>query len=567
MPTAGSGSTSPERAPQACTSCRKQKRKCDKALPACALCTRLKRECDYFDTSSAGSSDDLTFLRQKVQELEQRLNGVNGNSTPSTNGNTPDSLQLLSNYSGDSSLDDFIKSCLAPDAELSPMNVFFLDSWAFKEGELSINMPKPHVPPEILMNLGYSGDMQALVELYFSNIHTWFPIVSKKRLSQTMSNPTREPGPDMILLFLCMKLVTTYLPLDEQDTRIPLYWTTKQYFSIVESSGVFSVRIVQATLLIAIYEIGHCIYPAAYLTVGAAARLGHAIGLHDRKNAPQMLKRPISWTEYEEARRTWWGVVILERYVNSGALGRPLATEEPLQDDMLPSDDNLWDQGEMNPAGPLYVSSDSNIPASTFARTCQAAHILGRVLRHRNDQSLDCSYRLAEALQLIRTVEALQVLLNDESTTAPQRMSTAVAICYSAFEGICDPYSCGKDGRYGIEQIELQKAALEGLKNASRGIFEFIRRLRQSFAFDLAAISPLILDCVYASAATHAWIVTENGDPECLSCYNEEKDFLGLISTRWRAADQPKYSHYRPSLPGARGDYTELPSHGYPTKI
>ena len=61
------------RASQACIACRKQKRKCDKTLPACSLCVRMSRGCDYSDSTPTPNADDFAILRQKVSELESRL--------------------------------------------------------------------------------------------------------------------------------------------------------------------------------------------------------------------------------------------------------------------------------------------------------------------------------------------------------------------------------------------------------------------------------------------------------------------------------------------------------------
>ncbi|KAL6408671.1 hypothetical protein AUP68_07615 [Ilyonectria robusta] len=47
-----------------------------------------------------------------------------------------------------------------------------------------------------------------------------------------------------------------------------------------------------AVLLLAFYEVAHAIYPAAYLTIGHCARLGHALGIHDRRNVSQMFPTP-----------------------------------------------------------------------------------------------------------------------------------------------------------------------------------------------------------------------------------------------------------------------------------
>jgi hypothetical protein len=81
-------------AKQACVSCRKQKRKCNKALPACALCERMNRHCDYSDASPAPTSEEFHALNMKVLELESRLNGGNSMVSPPTAYTTPSSNAL-----------------------------------------------------------------------------------------------------------------------------------------------------------------------------------------------------------------------------------------------------------------------------------------------------------------------------------------------------------------------------------------------------------------------------------------------------------------------------------------
>lgn len=67
----------------------------------------------------------------------------------------------------------------------------------------------------------------------------------------------------------------------------------------------------QAAINIAIYEIGHAIYPAAYMSVCACVQYALAIGLgwHTRSYVDGKL----SWLEVEERRRVWWAIIILER--------------------------------------------------------------------------------------------------------------------------------------------------------------------------------------------------------------------------------------------------------------
>lgn len=276
------------RAFQACLSCRKQKRKCDKALPACSLCCRLSRLCDYRDGTSSNGSDDLAELRQKVQELEARLDSKN-------------TFSRLSPYDG----------LGRPSQSVFPA-MYFLDAEAYQEARFSIPQPVVTVPDEVLALLK-EDDLGALAESYFSTIHKWFPVVSRKRLCMTLASPHAEPGADLALLFLCMRLIMDVPVQSCQSAQNALYWTAKSFFAMVESSALMTVHLIQSGLLLAAYEIGHAIYPAAFLTTGHCARLVYATGLHDQKDLPQMIKKPGSWAEQEELRRAWWGMLLLDR--------------------------------------------------------------------------------------------------------------------------------------------------------------------------------------------------------------------------------------------------------------
>lgn len=116
----------------------------------------------------------------------------------------------------------------------------------------------------------------------------------------------------MALLFLAMKLSTVELP--EASPHTPLYRHIKTFYAEVEAQNGFSIQLIQAAILTALYELGHAIYPAAYLTIGHCARLGQAMGLHARiSEVPSMLQKSTTWTEQEERRRVWWAIVILDR--------------------------------------------------------------------------------------------------------------------------------------------------------------------------------------------------------------------------------------------------------------
>lgn len=97
----------------------------------------------------------------------------------------------------------------------------------------------------------------------------------------------------MALLLITMKLHASSGPWESSHnaTGTSLYSSVIAGLSFLETSGsqALSISVVQAALLLSLYELEHAIYPSAYLRVGYCARLAQIVGLHDTLRAPQML--------------------------------------------------------------------------------------------------------------------------------------------------------------------------------------------------------------------------------------------------------------------------------------
>jgi hypothetical protein len=284
----------------ACSTCRKQKKGCDKALPSCSVCRRLQRVCVYDPIPSAPGSDNLESLARRVSELENELR---------------EHRELCEGrVESDSSsrIPDHTNEAAFPGSTAFP-SVFFLDVNVFKRRRLKAPKPQMTIQDNIFREIGNDLDIRATVGAYFFSTATWMSIVSKKQLHQEISSFPIEMAPDVVLLILCMKLVNDRLGPEVQDPRTRLYAVTKNFFLTVESSGFASIRLLQAGILLCLYETGHAIYPQAYISIGHIGRLGQAIGLHDTDGVPQLALEPGSWDEMEERRRVWWAVYILDR--------------------------------------------------------------------------------------------------------------------------------------------------------------------------------------------------------------------------------------------------------------
>lgn len=103
--------------------------------------------------------------------------------------------------------------------------------------------------------------------------------VSKRRLTQEFDQLQLSFG-DLYALLLAMKLVTKQFE-DNEAERNVLYSHVKQCLFHLAAHNVLTLKLLQAEILVSLYEIGHAIYPAAYLTVGHCVRVAHALNLQD----------------------------------------------------------------------------------------------------------------------------------------------------------------------------------------------------------------------------------------------------------------------------------------------
>jgi hypothetical protein len=145
----------------------------------------------------------------------------------------------------------------------------------------------------VLELLGDGSAVQAVISDYFDTVHTWMSIISKKRMMRNMLNPLWEAGPDLALLFLCMKLMITRPQEGLESAHHSIYTAAKRFLGLMEASGMTSLLVLQAYVLVATYEIGQAIYPAAWMSAGACVRYGQLLGINGHEAAPQLIGRPV----------------------------------------------------------------------------------------------------------------------------------------------------------------------------------------------------------------------------------------------------------------------------------
>lgn len=108
-----------------------------------------------------------------------------------------------------------------------------------------------------------------------------------------MAHSLYEGAPDLAMLILAMKLVSSQPVNGVASAEHHHYVASKRFLALLESSGTISITYLQAMVFVAIYEFGHSIYPAAWMSIGACSRYAEILGLPSSKDSEVILGRAV----------------------------------------------------------------------------------------------------------------------------------------------------------------------------------------------------------------------------------------------------------------------------------
>jgi len=177
----------------------------------------------------------------------------------------------------------------------------------------------------------------------------------------------------------------------------------------------------------------------------------------------------------------------------------------------------------------------------SFASTCQASHVLGLIVRHRDDPcqaTTDPHFRLSEAHQLHQTLVALDKHLAQK----PPDSSTVVAtaLCYSARLILYDMYVCNEQfsalGRMS-EETDMQRASIHGCKEVTKQV----SLLAELLSDEGISQSPFLCHCLYQASAVFAWFIREENKIEEVAGLKVIVGRLKEMGRTWRVAGKYIY--------------------------
>jgi hypothetical protein len=343
---------------------------------------------------------------------------------------------------------------------------------------------------------------QDISEAYFSWAHLWMPVISKSRWYGLHLKPLGTFEPHIKLLLLCMKLVT-WKPgygRQERQPRSEDYLLAKQTIFEAENVGHMTIQVLQAMLLVAVYEYAHAIYPAAYMTIAACSRYAMALRLHKQRQRDVDLL-DLSLDGQEERRRVWWAIIIMDRLLYHS---QPNSIE-PDPEDLLPMHDQSWDDNMLDSRRIYTVSSPATTHMGMLARLSQASYLLGRVLRHKNNPTNDSVFDCEERSFLQHALQALLNLTYEEGSTRLMPICPQTALCLSAM-AILNSYTLPETATYQPSMLVSTDGAQAKTVNLLRCIADEsllnIERYYRRRPWSLERSSPLLLHWSFIIAVT-----------------------------------------------------------------
>lgn len=208
--------------------------------------------------------------------------------------------------------------------------------------------------------------------------------------------------------------------------------------------------------------------------------------------------------------------------------------------------DDDWDQGNLVASEPLYAASFSSVTTlGSFARTCQAAHMLSKVINHKNGRA-KCSQDTIDVLEdgrrLHQALSALQHSLEQHDSVSPtdSSPSAAIALCITARYLLYNMYGCrnfvNTSSSNTAMETEMQSLSVEGWRYLdSTTIARLLGSRREC---------PLLARCFFEAGKICAWIIRENDDPRTRDTLGRIEMELRRLGQRWRVASKLQVTNF-----------------------
>ncbi|KAH8805052.1 hypothetical protein F5884DRAFT_902138 [Xylogone sp. PMI_703] len=362
---------------------------------------------------------------------------------------------------------------------------------------------------------------------YFRTVHMWFPVVSQARYLERLPDLWHNPKVEHSLLAICILLLIT-CPIEGEISSdlMSLYTLIKGSISLLDAIGIASLEFLQCQLLVNLFEAGHGMYPAAYISNSKNTMIAAILGIHDVYRTCES-KDSHRWVTEEEA-RVWQGITVLDKYLR-------LESRAPCIAKIFFSAETPSVTNDIfNDTSSVATSFTSSLAREDyFVSLAEASRLLDRTLTHVNNPTLHCDFNAAEAIQIIKTIMSLKGCLAERPPEPGTLYSDAIAFCNSALLSV---FELGNHLK--IPQNEYcNSSSRQQLKILIKEVVDMAKRFEANLAItDIHILSPFVLHSIFKAA-----IILMSGLGEINKFDREEgisflKAMLHSASKRWLIA-------------------------------
>lgn len=157
--------------------------------------------------------------------------------------------------------------------------------------------------------------VEDVITSYFCGVHSFIPIISRSVFQDQVTNHAASSSGPLSVLLLSICLITYHPVLSphapQSLDRETLYLATKTIFAQAQAFFPPSLPLIQAGIIIAVYEYAHYKINDAISSICVCARMGQAARIHLAEPAQQ--GKSSSYQQAEDEYKTWWQIIILER--------------------------------------------------------------------------------------------------------------------------------------------------------------------------------------------------------------------------------------------------------------
>ncbi|KAK0756147.1 hypothetical protein N5P37_011361 [Trichoderma harzianum] len=347
----------------ACQNCRKKKSACSRTQP-CSACVRYNVECVYYDgrAKTGVRTGAIESINQRIASLEQMFLGQSILWNQLFGGLNSPMSGSVENTSTDGFTQENLEQSITQLRNRLASTVQSKQQSAVQDLEGPPQLPKSlgssapgatseaRLPPDELMD--------ALIEIYFDQVHQWIPMLHVRHFRERLLMPNGRESASTIfyaITSLCARFSND--PRLGRGAEKTAYARQCRQVVILRSMESFSVENLQALTICSFDLIGGGRGPSAWSIVGSMTRTVEQLQLsveEEDQNKPltktlirrmNFLPRCRSWSETEERRRVFWNIFIMDRFC-SIATGWNFSLTSADVKRRLPCEGSLWERGQ-----------------------------------------------------------------------------------------------------------------------------------------------------------------------------------------------------------------------------